>query len=316
MAIVVTGGAGFIGSNLLRALADRGDDDLIVVDELDGSAKMANLDGVAVRELLDRDRFRELLRTGSPLLDDVTAVLHQGACSRTDEPDEAYLMDTNLTASLELLASCRSAGIPLIYASSAAVYGRAAAMAEDDGNEGPLNAYARSKHRFDEAVRASGPGTQVVGLRYFNVYGPREQHKGAMASLVTQLGQAVDDGRPAVLFDASHGCGPGGHRRDFVHVDDVVATICWFLDHPETSGIFNCGTGTSRSFQELAEAVIDVRGTGSIAYRPMPDALRATYQPDTCADLRRLRGAGCDVAFRSLERGIADTLGAPVARAS
>jgi ADP-L-glycero-D-manno-heptose 6-epimerase len=310
VSIVVTGGAGFIGSNLLGVLNDRGRDDLVVVDELDHPGKVDNLAAASIRDYLDKDVFRRLVAERSPRLDDIEVIVHQGACTTTDEPDVRALMDTNHAYSVELLELCLERSIPLVYASSAAVYGRGAPMVEAPAHEHALNAYAYSKLLFDQRVRRELPGatSPIVGLRYFNVYGPREAHKGRMASLVTQIDRELAAGRPAVLFGASHGFGPGGHRRDFVHVDDVTSVIAWFLDHPETSGIFNCGTGESCTFQELAESVIRHRGAGMVDYRPMPAALEPTYQPETRADLGALRAAGCDVAFRSLDVGVKDTL--------
>lgn len=310
MSIVITGGVGFIGSNLVHALNRRGRTDLVVVDDLSDASKAANLTGATIADYIDKDQFRAFLGRPARRLDDVTAVLHQGACSRTDEPDGRFVLDNNYEYSRELLEFCRARRIPLIYASSAAVYGRSASMSESPDNEQALNAYAWSKLLFDQHVRRLLPTwpAQLVGLRYFNVYGPREQHKGSMASMVHQIDRALEAGHDAVLFGPSHGRPAGGHRRDFVHVDDVVDVICWFLDHPDRSGLFNCGTGRSRTFAELAAVVIAVRGAGRIVHREFPASLATTYQPWTEADLGALRGAGYGGEFRDLEAGVAATV--------
>lgn len=301
--ILVTGGAGFIGSNLVRALVADGHE-VVVVDDADLAA---NLDGVAVAEHLGQDELLARLADGPSALAGVEAVLHQGACSDTTEQDEDFLERTNVRYSIALYDACQAAGVPLVYASSASVYGTGEA---DDGvavaADRPLNGYARSKQRVDAYVasRASQRTSQVVGLRYFNVYGPGEGQKGPMASVAYQLhGQLARTGT-ASIFGAGGGAEAGQHRRDFVFVDDVVAVVRWFLDHPEHSGTFNCGTGTSRTFLDLAEAVVAEVGGGEIRFVPFPPSLEGRYQPDTRADLRRLRATGCDVAFTSLEDGV------------
>lgn len=304
--IVVTGGAGFIGSNLVRRLTGSGRDDVVVVDDLHNAAKFQNLVGLPVADYLDKTAFLEALRTGSPRLGHVEAVLHQGACSSTTEPDGRYVMENNLEYSVELLEQCRTRGIRLVYASSAAVYGDAEGWAEDPECERPLNVYGFSKWLFDQHVRralASG-ARDVVGLRYFNVYGPGEQHKGAMASIVRSFdAQLRLDGvvRP---FGASHGVGPGEQARDFVHVDDVVDVIVWAMSSPEVRGIFNCGTGAARTFNEVANVVLEHHGRGAVEYTPFPDELSNRYQVRTVADLTRLRAAGCSATFETIEVGI------------
>ena len=301
---IVTGGAGFIGSNLVRILVDRTGDDVIVVDDLSDGHKFANIVDLPVADYLDKREFLESL--SSRFSSGVQSVFHQGACSTTTEWNGRYMMQNNYAYSKQLLHHCLAQGIPFIYASSAAVYGRAGQFSEIAANELPLNVYGYSKLQFDRYVRrlTAKPEAQVVGLRYFNVYGPGEQHKGPMASVAWHFNsQLIDDGEIR-LFEGSGGFADGEQRRDFVFVDDVCAVNLWFLQHPEVSGVFNVGTGHSQSFNDVANAVIAWHGRGRIRYIPFPDQLAGAYQSFTEADLSRLRNAGCDVDFRNVEAGV------------
>lgn len=304
--IVVTGGAGFVGSNMVHALNARGESDVLVVDDLADVRKVANLATASVVDYLDRDGFLELISGGSSELDGVRAVLHQGARTSTVDDDGRAVMAENFEYSKRLLRWCRNAGVPLVYASSAAVYGSGRVCGEDPANEAALNVYAWSKQVFDAHVRRElrRDGSQVVGLRYFNVYGPREDHKDAMSSIVAQLDVQARSGGPMLLFGAGCGCAAGEHRRDFVHVDDVVAVALWFLSHPGCSGIFNCGTGVSRSFNEVAGLVGTHHGGVPVEYVSFPSSLVGRYQSDTRADLTRLRAIGCDIEPTPLEQGV------------
>jgi ADP-L-glycero-D-manno-heptose 6-epimerase len=268
--------------------------------------KFANLVGAPIRDYIDKDRFESMLASGDRWLDRVESVLHQGACATTTEWNGRLMMATNFEYSKSVLAFCAARRIPMIYASSAAVYGGSTTFAEERSNEAPLNVYGYSKLLFDDVVRRlpAGEGPPVVGLRYFNVYGPRESHKGSMASVAFHLWRQLGEGDKLRLFAGSDGYGDGQQRRDFVYVDDVVAANLWFLDHGSGPGIFNVGTGKSQTFKELAEAVIRYFGRGAIEYIPFPAALSGRYQSFTEADLRRLRGTGCDVAFRPVEDGV------------
>lgn len=305
--IIVTGGAGFIGSNIVRGLNARGIDDIIVVDDLSNGHKFVNLSGLRIADYLDMERFRELLADASrPVLPDITAVFHQGACSTTTEWDGRYMMDNNYQYSKELLAWCASRQVPFLYASSAAVYGGNESFVEEEGAEGPINVYGYSKWQFDQYVRRHGAAhkSQVVGLRYFNVYGPREQHKGSMASVAFHLDLQLREKGVVKLFEGSHGYDDGEQRRDFIHIDDVVAVNLWFLDNPGISGIYNCGTGKSQTFNDVARAVLGWHGKGRLDYIAFPDHLKGAYQAFTQADLTALRACGCDVPFRGVEEGV------------
>lgn len=305
--IIVTGGAGFIGSNIVRGLNARGITDITVVDDLTDGHKFENLSGLTIADYLDMERFRESV--ADPQAADcgsVQAVFHQGACSTTTEWDGRYMMDNNYQYSKELLAWCSARQVPFIYASSAAVYGGNEDFVEDEASEGPINVYGYSKWQFDQYVRRHRASlkTQVAGLRYFNVYGPGEQHKGSMASVAFHLDRQMRGNAAVTLFEGSHGYGDGEQRRDFVHVDDVVAVNLWFMDNPEISGIYNCGSGRSQTFNDVARAVLDWHGKGTLEYVPFPDHLKGAYQAFTRADLTALRAAGCDVAFRTVEEGV------------
>ncbi len=306
---VVTGGAGFIGSNLVRTLLDSGRD-VIVVDDLSDGHKFVNIADLPIADYIDKDEFLQRLESDKAFATGVHAVLHQGACSDTTEWDGRYMMQNNYAYSRRLLHHCLKQGTPLVYASSAAVYGASAAFAEHPDNERPLNVYGYSKLQFDRYVRrvAAAPDTQVAGLRYFNVYGPREQHKGSMASVAWHFDKQVREDGEARLFVGSGGYDDGEQLRDFIYVDDVCALNLWFLDHPAISGVFNAGTGRAQSFNDVARAVIAWHGSGRIRYIPFPAGLEGAYQSYTQADLTGLRKTACDVEFRPVEEGVQNYL--------
>lgn len=307
---IVTGGAGFIGSNLVRALVDRGEENIVVVDDLEDGHKFVNISDLPIADYLDKDEFLQRLASDESFADGISAVFHQGACSETTEWNGRYMMENNYSYSKSLLHYCLDRRTPYIYASSAAVYGGSKDFVEDPLFEKPLNIYGYSKLQFDRYVRrvAAKPGSQVVGLRYFNVYGPREQHKGAMASVAFHFNNQVRDDGEARLFAGTDGYEDGGQLRDFVYIDDVCSVNLWFLDNPDVSGIFNTGTGKAQSFNDVADAVIAWHEKGKIRYIPFPDHLAGAYQSYTQADLTQLRASGCDVAFRPVEKGVKDYL--------
>jgi len=308
--IVVTGGAGFIGSNLVYELNETGSSDILVVDNLTEAEKFRNLAEARITDYQDKRDFAKALRGSSPWLDQIEVVFHQGACSSTTESDGRYMLRNNYQYSKELLEFCLERKIPFIYASSAAVYGSGSPFREEPGAERPLNVYGYSKSLFDSVVLRLLPdaGSQVVGLRYFNVYGPREAHKGPMASIVLQLDDQLSRGDKVQLFGPTKGYEAGEQRRDFIYVKDVVRVALWFSAKPEKSGIFNCGTGRSRTFNEVASQVIRTRGHGEIEYVPFPESLRGHYQSYTEADLDQLRACGYSRDFVSLEEGVREYL--------
>jgi ADP-L-glycero-D-manno-heptose 6-epimerase len=300
--IIVTGGAGFIGSNLVKTLNEKGRSDLVVVDDMRDGRKFRNLADCEVLDLIDKDRFLE----GLEAIERPEVIFHLGACSDTMEWDGRYLLETNYEYSKTLLAYCSDREIPLIYASSAAVYGLGPVFREERPYERPLNMYAYSKLLFDQHVRRVQQGlhSQVVGLRYFNVYGPRESHKGEMVSVAYKLHhQLLDSGR-VQLFEGSEGYADGEHLRDFVWVGDVVNVTLWFWEHPDRSGVFNVGTGRSQTFNDVARAVIAHHARGKIEYIPFPEKLKGRYQTFTQADISALRKAGYDASFLTVEEAV------------
>jgi ADP-L-glycero-D-manno-heptose 6-epimerase len=317
MTLIVTGAAGFIGSNLVKALNARGERGIVAVDNLARADKVANLADVEIADFVDK---RDLLRRlGS--LQGATAVLHQGACSDTMESDGRYMMENNYEYSKALLDWCQDRRVPFIYASSASVYGAGRTFREAREHEGPLNVYGYSKFLFDQVVRNRLPHrtSQVAGFRYFNVYGPREAHKGRMASVAFHFFNQYLADAHVKLFDGSDGFGAGEQIRDFIAVDDVVRVNMFFLDHPGISGIFNVGTGRAQSFNDVAVATVnavrrargedaltlaEMREGGVIRYVPFPPQLVGKYQSYTQADMTALRAAGYAEPFLSVEEGV------------
>ena len=304
--IVVTGGAGFIGSNIVKALNKQGRTDVLVVDDLTDGAKYANLADCAIADYLDKDVFLQRLVAGT-LGHTVTAIFHEGACSDTTEWNGRFMLENNFEYSKVLFHYCQQQRIPFIYASSAAVYGGSNAFVESPEYEKPLNVYGYSKLLFDQYVRrhqaSHGFSAQVVGLRYFNVYGPREQHKGKMASVAFHLNTQILGGHNPKLFGACGDYAAGMQSRDFVFVGDVVSVNLWFLANPQASGIFNLGTGQAEPFKAVAEAVIAFHGKGQIEYIDFPESLKGHYQSYTCADISALRAAGYTQPFATVAQG-------------
>lgn len=304
--IIVTGGLGFIGSNIIHALNSRGVTDITVVDDFTDGHKFINIADAQVADYVDRYDFITRVRRETGVSGNIDAIIHQGACSDTTEWNGQLMMEQNFQYSKELFHFSSRHHIPFIYASSASVYGNGRIFKEEPCFEKPLNVYGYSKTLFDYYIRShTTPGhSQVVGLRYFNVYGPREQHKGRMASVAFHLRQQLLSQGIIQLFAGSDGYGPGEQRRDFIYVEDVVQVILWFLDHPAVSGIFNVGTGRSQSFNEVAQAVLHACGSGELRYIPFPEHLKNHYQSFTEADITRLREAGYDGTFRPVETGV------------
>ncbi len=303
--IIVTGGAGFIGSNLVKGLNEAGEEEILVVDDLRDGTKFRNLADCEIADYADKDRFLDQVR-GQGLPRGTRAVVHLGACSTTTEWDGRFMMENNYAYSKVLLHAAMERVVPFVYASSASVYGMGPEFREARECERPLNVYAYSKFQFDQYVRrhlAAAPA-QIVGLRYFNVYGPREQHKGTMASVAFHFYNQIREGGRARLFEGSDGYGPGEQRRDFVYVGDTVRVKLWLLDHPEVRGIFNLGTGRAQSFNDVAHAVIEWLGFGEIEYIPFPDHLRGRYQSFTQADISALRKAGYEAPFLDVREGV------------
>lgn len=305
--IIVTGGAGFIGSNIVKALNERGRTNILVVDDLEDGTKFKNIADCEIMDYQDKDDFLASIELGDEFPEPIEAIFHEGACSATTEWDGRFMMQNNYEYSKTLLHYCLEHGIPYLYASSASVYGDGPVFKEERQHEEPLNVYGYSKSLFDQYVRRILPvaKSQVVGFRYFNVYGPREQHKASMASVAFHLNNQLKEGDTVRLFEGCDGYENGGQRRDFIHVDDVVAVNLWFMEHAEKSGIFNLGTGRSQPFKDVANAVINHHGRGKLEYIPFPEHLKGCYQSFTEADIDCLREAGYSDSFKTVEEGVA-----------
>jgi len=322
MYTIVTGAAGFIGSNLVKALNERGVNKIIAVDNLTRADKFRNLVDCEIVDYIDKTDFIERLSAGQ-FDGEVEAIFHEGACSDTMETDGRYMMENNFRYSIDLLDWCMEEDVQFLYASSAATYGGSSVFREEREFEAPLNVYGYSKFLFDQIVRQrlSEASSQIVGFRYFNVYGPRESHKGRMASVAFHhYNQFRADGK-VKLFEGCDGYAHGEQKRDFVYVGDVAKVNLFFLDHPEKSGIFNLGTGRAQSFNELAAANVNsIRMLAGepkqsldellkrrlIEYIPFPEALKGKYQSFTQADLAKLRKAGYDAPFANVEEGVSE----------
>lgn len=317
--IIVTGSAGFIGSNIVRALNNRGLTDIIAVDNMTQADKFNNLVDLSISDYIDKTQFYDLFARGH--FGPIEAVIHEGACSDTMEHDGRYMLDNNYRASKILLDVSLAKGTRLLYASSAATYGASDTFVEDPRWEKPLNVYGYSKLLFDQVVRRTLPQSdvQIAGFRYFNVYGSREQHKGRMASVAFHHFNQFRETGKVKLFGAYGGYGPGEHERDFIWIDDLVAVKLWFFEHPEKRGIFNLGSGRAQPFNDIARTVVNTfrerRGQellslpemisqGFIEYTDFPAALVGKYQCHTQANLKLLRESGCDHKFSDVEDGV------------
>ncbi|WP_035051607.1 ADP-glyceromanno-heptose 6-epimerase [Andreprevotia chitinilytica] len=323
MTIIVTGAAGFIGSNLVKALNERGENDIIAVDNLTRGDKFHNLVDLDITHYLDKHDFIEELAAGT-FDGQVTAILHQGACSDTMEHDGRYMLDNNYQYTLSLFEWAQENEAQFIYASSAATYGNGSnGFIETPDCEKPLNVYGYSKLLFDQVLRRrieeERITAQVAGFRYFNVYGPREQHKGRMASVAFHNFNQYRDSGKVKLFGEYGGYPAGGHTRDFISVEDVVKVNLWFLDNPEVCGIYNVGTGRAQPFNDIAITTVntcraaegkpalsheELIKQGLLEYIEFPDALKGKYQCFTEADLTLLREAGYDQPFLTVEEGV------------
>lgn len=308
--IVVTGGAGFIGSNLVKALNQIGRTDIIVVDDLKQGEKIYNLNDCDIFDYIHYQDFFSRLEMDEKLCERIQVIFHQGACSDTTNWDGEYMMHNNYDYSKNLLHLCQTLRIPFIYASSASVYGAGSTFIEQREYERPLNTYAYSKWQFDQYVRCNKDNfvSQVVGLRYFNVYGAREQHKGKMASVAYHFNQQILANGTCQLFAGSDGYGDGEQQRDFILVNDVVKVNLWFWQKTQKSGIYNLGTGRAQSFNEVADAVIawhKKAGTkAGKTYCEFPPHLKGAYQSYTQADISSLREIGYQEPFASVEQGV------------
>ncbi len=302
--IIVTGAAGFIGSNIIKTLNEQGRTDIIAVDDLKDGTRFVNMADLEIHDYLDKDMFLDYINADA--FDNIDVVFHEGACSDTTEWDGKFMMENNYEYSKSLLHYCLDNKVQFVYASSAAVYGGGEIFKEQRSHEQPLNVYGYSKFLFDQYVRRyiDDAESQIVGLRYFNVYGPREQHKGTMSSVAFHHNNQIQEHKKVKLFEGCDGYANGEQRRDFVYVDDVVKVNLWFWQNPDKSGIFNCGTGRSQSFNDIAKSVIAWHRFGEIEYIAFPEHLKGRYQSFTQADINLLRSIGYQDEFKTVEQGV------------
>ena len=301
--IIVPGGAGFIGSNLVKELNRRGRTDILIVDDLKDGQNYKNLRGLQFIDYQHKDDFLKSIEEDDFDGADVDGVFHEGACSDTMEYDVNFMMHVNYEYSKAVLHFCLQHRIPFLYASSASTYGSGKnGFREGDEGEDALNPYAFSKLAFDRYVRQVilEAKSQIVGTRYFNVYGPQEFHKGKMASIFLQLYNQINETGVCKLFTGTDGYEDGGQRRDFVYVKDVVNVNLWFWENNGPTGIDNCRTGHAHSYNEAAQAVIDSMGKGRIEHREFPAILKGKYQSFPESDLAHLRAAGYDEGFHEM----------------
>lgn len=304
--IVITGAAGLIGSNLIKKLNRLGYFNILAVDDLTDGAKFRNLVGCQISDYLEKDDFLALIQTPYKALD-IEVIFHQGACSATTEWNGRYLVKNNYEYSKSVYEFCTKNAVPLIYASSASVYGLQVECCETAESLRPLNPYGYSKLLFDNYVSQQENRTsQIVGLRYFNVYGPGESHKGDMASVIFHFyNQLVETGK-CRLFGDYDGFLAGTQSRDFIYVEDIVDINIWMWKNPHVSGVFNCGTGASTTFNAIAQELISYLGSGEITYVDFPESLKGCYQSRTCADIKKLRSVGYIKNSKSITAGIRD----------
>ena len=304
--IIVTGGAGFIGSNIVKTLNERGVSDILVVDNLKNGVKFKNIADCEIADYMDKRDFLQRVQNNESFAKQVEAIFHEGACSSTTEWDGHYMMQNNFEYSKALLHYCLAHKIAYLYASSASVYGSGTVFKEIREHEEPLNVYGYSKFLFDQYVRRylATAKSQIVGFRYFNVYGPRESHKGSMASVAFHHNNQIRETGIVKLFEGCDGYGNGEQRRDFVYVGDTVAVNLWFMEHPDKSGIYNLGTGRSQPFNDIARSVIAFHGRGELEYIPFPEHLKGRYQSFTEADISALREVGYSAPFKTVQEGV------------
>lgn len=304
--IIVTGAAGFIGSNIIKGLNRLGRTDILAVGDLTDGKKYRNLAVVEYQDYMDYQAFIECIEDDVDFGVKIDAIFHEGACSDTTEWDGCYMMENNYEYSKSLLHYCLPRKIPFIYASSAAVYGAKETFDDQDKYQLPLNVYGYSKWKFDQYIQSylESADSQIVGFRYFNVYGPHENHKGKMASVAFHLMNQLQETGQVKLFSSYGGYDDGAHERDFVFIDDVVAVNLWFFQHPEKRGIYNLGTGKARAFNDIANTLIDLNKAGELTYIPFPESLKGAYQCYTQANITALRASGYEAPFHSLEQGL------------
>ncbi len=309
---IVTGGAGFIGSAMIWRLNQAGIDDILVVDNLASTEKWRNLVNRRYQDYMHRDEFLRCLRESKTAFSTVRGVIHLGACSSTTERNADFLMENNLHYSQTVCRFALERGARLVNASSAATYGNGDKGFSDDLETmmqlRPLNMYGYSKHLFDLWAHREKLLDTIASVKFFNVYGPNEYHKGDMRSVVCKAVEQIRETGRMKLFASDRPAYPdGGQMRDFVYVKDVVEVLFWLLEHPEVNGVRNLGSGKARTWNELVRAVFTSMDLETqIEYVPMPEHLKGKYQYFTQAEMKWLADKQCDVAFHSLEEGVND----------